>query len=835
MILVAVLTMLFIVLASASVAPPSAVGAASFTGDGFSGEGAMGDLRALAEGIGPRPYGSAGQDEAAQYILDSLRRAGAEAWLDPFRGFIAADSGGLHDRLFTQGENVVGRLDGEEDAALMVVAHYDTTTVSNPGADDNTSGVATMLELARVLGRQRLKHTVYFAAVDQEERGLIGSRSLAQRLGEGALPARSNLLAVVVLDMTAFGDRVVVSSGLPASPPTLVREAMAAGRGVGVRVVADLQPGSDHTTFLGYGIPAIRLGDDNPRVNTPWDTPSTVSVEALDRSGRVLQELVERLDRLPDERLAAMRDEARPDDLVIAHWGWYVLVPKAVVDPLLTVSLAAAAGLIILAVWRGARRARKAPPENADRPATARPAWAALSLTVLIVLVATTFGRLPARVIAGSASSAAAADHPWLWTATWWAGVFLLVFLGARALDAVSRRGKAAPRRFPDSGEPFWAAAVVIPLAFWALLTRLVSGHISSYLGIPVSLAAWIILIVLAYVVRRRPWAGAALLAAGPVVSYVAEAAFRMPFIGAFPPLIVLYLVFAALAIHRPPAGRWPSAVRLIADARLPRLRLPWLETSLATLVIGLAAAVALVPAAPPPFGYARATEYHLFPEGQAALVLLAPQSLTGQVTAKRDARAVAPPQGQPAVDWPETVTLVAPRYTGRLPTVDLSAITAVARVSKAVETEGDQSTREVTIVVEAGEAPRAVALMVGGREPFGLTVSSDPWSLEGSGPDEVRPQPLTPPPGPLAGALGRPYEFTTSDRAALPYAVTRTYLMPPGDRMEWRVRVTGPASASFDIYIDLLFDGFMTAPYDLEAPGARFDRETWVTFRDII
>jgi Zn-dependent M28 family amino/carboxypeptidase len=75
--------------------------------------------------------------------------------------------------------NVVGVLPGtvHPDRVYIVGAHYDS--VGNPGADDNGSGVAGVLEAARVLSQYKFESTLVFVGFDREEQGLIGSYAYA--------------------------------------------------------------------------------------------------------------------------------------------------------------------------------------------------------------------------------------------------------------------------------------------------------------------------------------------------------------------------------------------------------------------------------------------------------------------------------------------------------------------------------------------------------------------------------------------------------------------------------------------------------------------------------
>lgn len=86
---------------------------------------------------------------------------------------------------------VVATLKGETDRVILVGGHLDSLnlqgdplTVRAPGANDDASGVALALELARVMSRKKWKHTLVFVGFTGEEQGLLGATALAQRAKE---------------------------------------------------------------------------------------------------------------------------------------------------------------------------------------------------------------------------------------------------------------------------------------------------------------------------------------------------------------------------------------------------------------------------------------------------------------------------------------------------------------------------------------------------------------------------------------------------------------------------------------------------------------------------
>lgn len=100
-----------------------------------------------------------------------------------------------------RGTNIVATLPGSgsnSNRIYLIGAHYDS--VNCPGADDNASGVAAVLEAARVLSQYKFDATLQFIAFDQEEDGLIGSHAYAQL----AKNRGDDIRGMLSLDMVAY-------------------------------------------------------------------------------------------------------------------------------------------------------------------------------------------------------------------------------------------------------------------------------------------------------------------------------------------------------------------------------------------------------------------------------------------------------------------------------------------------------------------------------------------------------------------------------------------------------------------------------------------------------
>jgi hypothetical protein len=152
----------------------------------------------------------------------------------------------------------------------ILCAHYDdmpATSAVAPGADDNASGTAAVLEAARILRSFQFPYTILFALWDEEEQGLIGSRYYAQ----GARSLGDSILGVINMDMIAFDSNGDFHANIHVRP--VANSAQLAKRMLDINAAYSLglittiyDPGitaSDHNSFWVNDYSAILLIEDN--------------------------------------------------------------------------------------------------------------------------------------------------------------------------------------------------------------------------------------------------------------------------------------------------------------------------------------------------------------------------------------------------------------------------------------------------------------------------------------------------------------------------------------------------------------------------------------------
>ncbi len=202
--------------------------------------------------------------------------------------------------------NVLGMIPGQDQAlreqALVIGAHRDhfgrQAGLLFPGADDNASGTAVLLEVAKTFTGSGLapKRTILFVSFSGEEQGLFGSHLY---VGKPPLPLKQTV-AMLNVDHAGIGNgRLTVGlTGLSKEGAT------EAGKTAGVAELLDVYgffPGGDHVPFKEAGIPtaAIVSAGPHPHFHQPSDTADTVKPEILERAARYLFALAWQLANAP--------------------------------------------------------------------------------------------------------------------------------------------------------------------------------------------------------------------------------------------------------------------------------------------------------------------------------------------------------------------------------------------------------------------------------------------------------------------------------------------------------------------------------------------------------
>ncbi|RLC79822.1 MAG: hypothetical protein DRI61_07090, partial [Chloroflexi bacterium] len=195
--------------------------------------------------------------------------------------------------------NILALLPGSDptlaDQILILSAHYDHVGTAPdgvlfPGANDDASGVATLLEIARLWseGNFHPRRSVLFAFWDAEERGSEGSGYFT---ANPTVPI-TDVVGVLHLDNVAQGGGYyLIAEGERAVEGNLMAWLKAAAQEISGRLdIAQPEQAGDHTLFRGKGIPAtlVHWEDSDDDANTPADTPDSLDERKLRTSGQII-------------------------------------------------------------------------------------------------------------------------------------------------------------------------------------------------------------------------------------------------------------------------------------------------------------------------------------------------------------------------------------------------------------------------------------------------------------------------------------------------------------------------------------------------------------------
>lgn len=256
------------------------------------------DVEALCDSFGPRDHDHPENlDRVAAFVREAFAASG---------GRVADQSWEVDGRTY---RNAIARFGPETGPRIVVGAHYDTVH-DHPGADDDASGVAALLEMARHLGGMRLGTAVELVAYSLEESQLnhpgAGSMVHAASLRNAGVDVRLMLsldeigyfstaphsqrypVSQLSVVYPTRGDYIGVIGRLDRSWPDVGRIKRAIQRTTDLPAVAITVPvrivpsidNSDHSSYWSHGYRAVLVnnsaGNRNPNKHSPGDLPSTL-------------------------------------------------------------------------------------------------------------------------------------------------------------------------------------------------------------------------------------------------------------------------------------------------------------------------------------------------------------------------------------------------------------------------------------------------------------------------------------------------------------------------------------------------------------------------------
>jgi flagellar biogenesis protein FliO len=281
----------------------------------FDGTHAQTYLNGLAKGFPDRVTYSDQRRKATAWLKEQLRALGYQP-----KGMLFSEI--IDGKEYTDLENVYAEKRGTEkpDEIIVLTGHYDVTDTTHEGAMDDASGVAVVLELARVLAAEQPRRTIIFLLADSEEFGAFwGARAFARDFDRA-----DQIIAVASFDFVApeKQDKILtLADGLKSGfTPLWLRElALDSLRSLNrdfktvdftnfmefIERAMQIPP-ADHGAYLAAGIPAFNWVGQTENFayqmahyhHTPADVADVIRPESLADFGLGAERLVRSLDEL---------------------------------------------------------------------------------------------------------------------------------------------------------------------------------------------------------------------------------------------------------------------------------------------------------------------------------------------------------------------------------------------------------------------------------------------------------------------------------------------------------------------------------------------------------
>jgi len=288
-------------------------------------------IRALPElrAVYVEPERQQGLADAERIVAERLRAMGYEPRLEQLEwttgGKVPVRRDGewvvVDDPEPRRWHNVIVEIPGREapEEVIIVGAHFDAVPMS-PGADDNASGVAGAMEVARILRERPMRRTVRIVFFNLEEIGLIGARQHAAAMKARIEAGEESLVGMISLEMIGYfcdepgcqtspippipgvfeppdtGEDIVLVATIPSRPfAHALHDGMIEAEPTMPIVLVDFLPGvgamapdtrrSDHAPFWDIGEQAVMITDSsefrNPHYHKPSDTIETLDLERM--------------------------------------------------------------------------------------------------------------------------------------------------------------------------------------------------------------------------------------------------------------------------------------------------------------------------------------------------------------------------------------------------------------------------------------------------------------------------------------------------------------------------------------------------------------------------
>ena len=272
----------------------------------FSEKRMMNDIKFMAsEEMKGRGIGTPEIEEVAKHIAIEFHKAGLKQYKN---SYYQKFNHKFDDKGNIELTNVIGVIEGTDanlkDYPVVISAHYDHLGLGWPdvrkgnegkihyGADDNASGVATIMELARAIAKNKPKRSIIFLACTAEEAGLIGSRYFVENYKKSA---KGEIFANVNIDTdgSLFDTKLLILNANTAREWKFIFMGTNYTTGVQSEVIEKQLDASDQMAFIEKGIPAIQLfTGPTQNYHRPSDTYDKIDGKGLVKVCTVTKEVI---------------------------------------------------------------------------------------------------------------------------------------------------------------------------------------------------------------------------------------------------------------------------------------------------------------------------------------------------------------------------------------------------------------------------------------------------------------------------------------------------------------------------------------------------------------
>ncbi|PYP82633.1 MAG: hypothetical protein DMF61_25890 [Blastocatellia bacterium AA13] len=295
----------------------------------------------------PHPIGSAENAEVREYLVSQLKALGVQTQVQ--ESAIVTETG-KGPFVGATVHNVLGRLNGSNNSkAVLLAAHYDSVA-TGPGAADDGSAVAAILETLRAISSGApLKNDVIVLLSDGEESGLLGARAFvkehpwAREVGVALnFEARGNGGPAVMFQTSRNNGRLIREFAAASPHPF--------GNSLSSAVYGMLQNDTDLTAFKSAGLPCLNFAffDGVTSYHSAIDTVARVDERTLQHQGSYMLALARRFGGLD------LNNVTGPDRVYFNLFGsMFIDYSSALVIPLAFAAILAVAGFIVYGLRNG--------------------------------------------------------------------------------------------------------------------------------------------------------------------------------------------------------------------------------------------------------------------------------------------------------------------------------------------------------------------------------------------------------------------------------------------------------------------------------------------------